>query len=117
MLATLTAPLAWGFFIYHVYLIWAGMTTNESSKWADYRDYIADGLVFRCERDAKGASNSHLEFENVDWPVSSTQQLVVCEDGQPPSADETWRKLRDLSEADNLYDLGFWDNLIDILHT
>jgi palmitoyltransferase len=27
----------WGLFLYHVYLIWAGMTTNESPKWADWR--------------------------------------------------------------------------------
>ena len=33
LLAMFTAPMAWGFFAYHMYLIWAGMTTNESSKW------------------------------------------------------------------------------------
>lgn len=136
MLATLTAPLAWGFFWYHVYLIWAGMTTNESSKWADWRDDIADGLVFRRERDTKSTADVHLNLEMeplVDWPVSSNQLLVVRENGRPPdeltnpiegistlhmaipSMQRPWKRVQDLSEVDNLYDLGFWDNLIDAM--
>lgn len=138
MLATLTAPLAWGFFLYHVYLIWAGMTTNESSKWSDWKDDIADGLVFRCERNNEAVTDSHLNSEIeplIDWPISSSQQLIKREDGQPPpgspegaeailTVDMTtssthgtaWRRVQDLSEVHNLYDLGFWDNLLDAMH-
>jgi hypothetical protein len=46
LLALLTWPLPLGLLVYHIYLIWAGMTTNESSKWADWRDDMADGVVF-----------------------------------------------------------------------
>lgn len=133
MLAALTAPLAWGLYLYHVYLIWAGMTTNESSKWADWKDDIADGLVFKSERHAEGQPNINIE-PLVDWPISSNQQLVRCDDGQPPvdqvdsrengimePAEGTfthtsrWKRLQDIQEVDNLYDLGFWDNLVDAM--
>ena len=140
MLAAFTAPLAWGMFFYHLYLVWAGMTTNETSKWADWRDDITDGVVYRAERppiadeEMEGQSNDIEPF--VQWPISSTQQLVVSEGGQPdgrwnggssagsnlPTAglsriSHDWRKVYSLADVENLYDLGFWDNLIDILET
>lgn len=110
------------------------MTTNESAKWADWRDDIADGLVFRSDRreSITGLTKNFSEDMTkpcVEWPISSNQLLVRCEDGQPPyahhlegllnSADSTsrdiprWKKVGDLHEIDNLYDLGFWDNLKD----
>lgn len=137
MLALLTAPLAWGLFVYHCYLIYAGMTTNETSKWADWRDNVTDCLVFRSERSTVGDDmiERNLEIEPlVDWPISSTQQLVSSEDGQPPAnlanqpsvhgrplskgnaAEKLkWRQIQSLDEIDNIYDLGFWDNLMDVL--
>lgn len=139
MLAAFTAPLAWGFFLYHAFLVWRGTTTNESSKWADWNDDVADGLVFRSERDTKRATNRLFApwiEPVVDWPISSSQLLIVRENGQPPdgpteedeatstspveisSAPRTpWKRLRDISEIDNLYDLGFWDNIMDALQT
>ncbi|KAI9702851.1 MAG: palmitoyltransferase swf1 [Candelina mexicana] len=45
LLALMCSPLAWGLLGYHLYLIWAGMTTNESVKWSDLREDIDDGLV------------------------------------------------------------------------
>lgn len=136
MLALLTAPLAWGLFMYHCYLIYAGMTTNETSKWADWRDDITYCLVFRSERSTvdDDLTERNLAIEPlVDWPISSTQQLVSSEDGQPPVnlADHAsvhgrplskgnaveklhWRQIQSLNEIDNIYDLGFWDNLMDV---
>ncbi len=139
MLALLTAPLAWGLFAYHIYLIWAGMTTNETSKWADWRDDITDWLVFRSERTiaSNEITQKNKEVEPfVDWPISSTQQLVSSDDGQPPEdsviftgADAgsiprmyttekpRWKRVQSLDEIDNLYDLGFWDNMMDVMPT
>lgn len=132
LLALFTGPLAWGLFYYHVYLIWAGMTTNESAKWADWRDDISDGIVFRAERNLEDMRNEKSEVEpSVDWPISSTQQLARRKEGSPPNAHMngggiygdphqilntpklTWRRVRGLQEVQNLYDLGFWDNLMD----
>ena len=127
MLAAMTTPLAWGLFWYHTYLIWAGMTTNESGKWADWRDDIADGLVFKAEQAPDSVNDDMEPF--VDWPVVSTQQLVRSNDGEPPEAraiwpqnntatgSVRWRRVSGLHEVHNLYDLGFWDNFMDVLHT
>ena len=132
MLAVMTAPLAWGLFLYHVYLVWAGMTTNESSKWADWRDDTVDGLVFRAERSIGSCQRDAEADPLVDWPISSTQQLVSTQDGQLPNSYQQgvdiggaetamrspqWRRLKSLEEVDNLYDLGFWENFLDTLPT
>jgi hypothetical protein len=37
LLTLLTSPLVWGLLGYHIYLIWAGTTTNESMKWSDWQ--------------------------------------------------------------------------------
>lgn len=50
LLAAFTTPLAWGLLAYHIYLIWAGMTTVESSKWDEWRDDVADGYVYKRAR-------------------------------------------------------------------
>ena len=136
LLAFMTAPLAWGMFLYHLYLIWAGMTTNESSKWTDWKDDIDDGIVFKLEGSMHHPDPAHPNLDSepmVDWPITSDQHLIKSEDRQPPSlypgsADAgggtnkdspakqlRWRRLSGLSQVDNLYDLGFWDNLGDVL--
>lgn len=50
LLALFTAPLAWGLWTYHLYLIWAGTTTNENGKWGDWEADMADGCVFKGRR-------------------------------------------------------------------
>ncbi len=131
LLALLTAPLAWGLFFYHTYLLWAGMTTNESSKWADWRDDVADGLVFKTLRAPVVRERKPMEHDAkiepfTDWPVFSTQKLVRTENGKVPGSETInygqregnksqirWTRVRSMEEVDNLYDLGFWDNLGD----
>jgi palmitoyltransferase len=48
LLAAMTAPLAGGLLAYHIYLIWHGMTTNESFKWEEWAEDVQDGYVYRC---------------------------------------------------------------------
>ena len=134
LLAAMTAPLAWGLFLYHVYLVWAGMTTNESSKWADWRDDIADGLVFRAERSLDDFQRIPGIEPLLNWPIASTQQLVSTQDGQPPAVQRAgvaaqaarssrnsssngsrWKRVRSLQEVNNVYDLGVWKNFLDVL--
>jgi palmitoyltransferase ZDHHC4 len=130
LLSLLSAPITFGLLAYHIYLIWAGMTTNESVKWADWRDDIADGVVFKEKRTAllaAGLMHAHTT-PKVDWPISTDQVLVRTEDGHPPGSNRrngvgaealaksnnavAWKKVKRLEEVDNLYDLGFWDNII-----
>ncbi|KAL8786655.1 MAG: hypothetical protein Q9213_002684 [Squamulea squamosa] len=124
LLALLTAPLAWAMFLYHVYLVWAGTTTNESSKWSEWRDSIDEGLVYKwvgTDNDAPVKSRDSITEPYVDWPIHSNQRLFNSEDGPspdtPPDIDRitgNWKRVHGLYEIENLYDLGFWDNLKDV---
>lgn len=206
LLAGLTWPLPLGLLAYHVYLIWAGMTTNEASKWADLRDQMRDGHIYAGklwggERNsdstpgsgqrgrpstrggryahsrARATSNSFAEFgftsgevgrriarehnqeksaaangspttgghnapaldsgyssddscfhshtNTTRWPNSPCQVLVRTADGEPPREcppqfvgmvdPDSWQRVWRLADIENIYDLGFWDNLEDVL--
>ena len=142
MLAASTAFLPLGLLAYHCYLIWAGMTTNESQKWADWRDDMADGLVFIGSRSvlrahlkgrqasqdtpsataaarfgaALGVTSGVNEEPYVQWPVSSDQIVVRTTDGQAPRGQEMlWRRIWNLQEVENIYDLGGWDNFAGVM--
>lgn len=123
LLAGFTAPLAWGLFGYHLYLVWAGMTTNETAKWGGLGDEISDGTVWVARRVGKGSgAGDEGGFERTIWPLESDQIVVIRRDGQPPAAlqldhvdDETWVRVESLREVDNVYDAGFLTNLKDAL--
>ena len=137
MLAFLTTPLAWGLFLYHLYLIWAGMTTNESFKWTEWKDDIADGLVYRYDGNAETLDQEETGHEaqpGIKWPIYSSQKLVkrayrpgggVGRDAdqrvdslpQSDARDPKWRRVNSLEEVENIYDLGFWDNLLHLMST
>ena len=138
LLAASTAALPLALFAYHCYLIWAGMTTNETQKWADWRDDIDDGGVFKTSRDVllkhtrlhppggvSGSASKGLAEElgitdnepQATWPISSAQVIVRTNDGRPPYGQEAlWARIWSLSDVDNLYDLGGWDNLMEVLN-
>lgn len=139
MLAAATAALPLGLLAYHCYLIWAGMTTNESSKWADLRDDMADGFAFKGSKEAlhthnklrkykdgsiyeNGNTNAALisgELEEevyVSWPISTDQIITRTTDGRPPYGQEAlWTRVWNLADVVNLYDLGGWDNFVELL--
>lgn len=142
LLALMTWPLPLGLLAYHIYLIWAGMTTNESSKWSDWRDEMAEGVVFlgrrreetitdeRSEPDAKPPSptpNPTLEEEEppTTWPLESRHILIRTLNGQAPQslpsrissvADlESFERVENLSAVENVYDIGFWDNFLEAM--
>lgn len=136
LLALLTWPLPLGLLAYHVYLIWAGMTTNESSKWADWRDDMADGVVFLGKRreDSMAAHAAAVksgddlttgEEPNTTWPLESRHILVRTHDGQVPKTlpprvqrvaeEDSFERVWSLAKVENVYDLGFWDNLVEVL--
>lgn len=122
LLATFTAPLALGLFLYHVYLIWAGMTTNESFKWDDWKEDIADGLVYK-RQELAAPSIAARDDPQVDWPALSNQRLfnrahhhsVGVPHGCDPH-DTGWKRVQGLQEVENIYDLGFVKNLKDVFN-
>lgn len=128
LLAIMTAPLALAFLVYHTYLIWAGMTTNESGKWSDVRDDVSDGFVFRStKREIYGTTA--VGRTSSSWPGHSEQLLRFTDGDQPTECsfdingviqetyagpvDRRWTRVHSMREVDNIYDLGFWDNLRD----
>lgn len=123
LLAFMTWPLPLGLLGYHIYLVYAGMTTNESTKWADWRDDMYDGAVFLTRILPNADTTDAARFSS--WPVRSKQMLVRTNDGMPPRqlppviheivGDEVeWERCWKLAQVENLYDLGFWDNLMHV---
>ncbi|KAH8707522.1 palmitoyltransferase swf1 [Phaeosphaeriaceae sp. PMI808] len=151
LLALLTWPLPLGLLSYHVYLIWAGMTTNESAKWSDWQDDMAEGVVFlglRREdtiqankfvpRTHAPLSSTHASSSNspmatlpddeeppTTWPLESRHILVTTRSGQPPQTlparvkavakEGSFERVWNLAAVENVYDLGFWDNIREAL--
>lgn len=132
LLMLMTAPLAMAFLVYHTYLIWAGMTTNESAKWSDWKEDVEDGFVFKAHRGQIPGAHPFTDFNDHPWPVESDQMLVT--DDEPPldgyilvpgtnridyrsdadaPIDPHWRPVHSMKDIDNIYDLGFWNNLRD----
>jgi palmitoyltransferase ZDHHC4 len=139
LLASMAGPLPAGLLAYHVYLIWAGMTTNESSKWADLGEDVVDGLVWKARRvDVVGWEEREREEKRAKWPIMGKWVVVVTRNGEMPhtegrgqaqnghvgavgavgpgreDVDPTWEKVTSLAEVENVYDLGFWENLRDV---
>ncbi|PSS03415.1 DHHC palmitoyltransferase-domain-containing protein [Coniella lustricola] len=120
LLTLLTAPLVWGLWAYNMYMIWAGTTTNESLKWSDWKFDIDDGFAFSRRMSPTREKDLRFEPAWTKWPVETDSIMVRTENG-PPRADSTnipgegeWTQVTSLKEVDNLYDLGFWDNLRDV---
>lgn len=66
LLACMTFPLAVAFLVYHIYLIWAGTTTNETAKWSDMREDIWDRLVWRAK----------IEDVKTEYPGPLDERIV-----------------------------------------
>jgi hypothetical protein len=206
LLCFLTWPLPATLLAYHLYLMWLGATTNESGKWSDWKEDIADNLAFvapilenenvseetskftngdrlggparRFHQHTMSAPvplsprlppniqvnhhpNAHDNLEPQDpwpsyqppqqynadegdsptitseqaedtswrwsaWPKRATQFMVLTNDGHTPrllqphitkvvGQDPGWRRVRNLKEVENTYDLGFWANMKDLM--
>ncbi|RSL88263.1 hypothetical protein BHE90_014225 [Fusarium euwallaceae] len=120
LLAILTAPLVWGLLLYTLYLIWSGTTTNETLKWSEWKEDMQDGYAFRRSMPANRRKNERVEPRFTRWPVETEQILITTQDGRPPKDDAPipgegpWERVWGLGHVENLYDMGFWDNLVDV---
>ncbi|ORY61396.1 DHHC palmitoyltransferase-domain-containing protein [Pseudomassariella vexata] len=119
MLAMMTSPLVWGLLGYQLYLIYCGTTTNESMKWQDWKAEMDDGFAFKRAMASDRVKDPRWEAQWTRWPVESVQSLVRTEDGRPPPNNEgpgigEWERVWNLKDVENLYDLGVWDNMVDV---
>jgi len=105
---------------YHLWLVYCGTTTNESMKWSDWQVEMDDGYAFKRRLDGRRVKDVRVEPAWTRWPAEAEQVLVRTEDGRPPSESASlpgfgeWEAVWRLRDVENLYDLGFWDNLVDV---
>ncbi|KAL5598572.1 uncharacterized protein BROUX77_006406 [Berkeleyomyces rouxiae] len=118
LLALLCSPMVWAFLFYTMFLIYCGSTTNESLKWGDWRAEIKDGFAFRRSMSLTREKYLSVEPAITRWPTDTEQILVRTADGTLPGSQYPgtgeWERVHSLREVDNLYDLGFADNLRDV---
>ena len=123
LLCLFTAPLAWGMLLYHMYLLWAGTTTNESFKWDDWKEDVSDGYVYKCDkpRCLQHSQPDRTVEPPVSWPSSSSQRVVSRSNDASLKAEQgsnfmepPWTQVHSMREIVNIYDLGFWTNVSDI---
>ena len=104
-------------------------------KWADWKQDMNEGVVFVAQVDesrryqgdgySSGRFDHSQDHDDVAWPHRAEQCLVMTRDGMPPRqvpdriakviVEDSWRRIYRLKEVVNIYDLGFWDNLIEVL--
>ncbi|KAF8456081.1 DHHC palmitoyltransferase-domain-containing protein [Kalaharituber pfeilii] len=132
LLSVMCGILSYSFTFYHVYLVWAGTTTNETFKWSDWSEdistgeiYIADLLPFTPVSSTTHPSSLHNIphpslpntnpalnppssncYPTTAAPLTPSEIQALIE---PP--DVKWRQAEGLKEVENLYDLGFVENM------
>lgn len=142
LLACTTCPLAIGFLVYHVYLTWAGATTNETAKWTELKEDIWDDLVWKARIDEVKAEypgplderivydaehfkdQSKMRGRLPSWSKRAEWWIVRTRGGMHPlratqdggeEIDSRWRRIRSMKEVDNVYDQGIRRNAKDLL--
>ena len=150
LLCVFCGMLSCAFTAYHIYLIWAGTTTNETFKWDEWKEDIKGGEVYIAdvdEREAEGFRSARggvvgggggggdgggdgagrYTEPKVPWPNKLRQVIVRLpmqegysrEDGAAQRVELPrefeWRRVRKVTQMENLYDLGFWRNLKEVL--
>ncbi len=88
-------------------------------KWSDWQAEMSDGYVFKRALPADRQKDERIESAWTRWPVESEQILLRTEDGMPPRGSDAigtgeWQRVWRLRDVENLYDLGFWNNLMDV---
>jgi hypothetical protein len=120
LLCLLTTPLVWILLLYNLYLMYRGMTTNETAKWSDFQLDIADGYVYRrsLSRDRKQDLRSEPTVRG--WPKIADHVYLRAYQDPPdlPSnipGDGTWTRDFTLRDVENVYDMGFMASMLDVL--
>lgn len=90
LLCAMCAPLSTGFLVYHAYLLWAGMTTNESGKWAEWGEDVRDGLVWRARLGTLRKVDAEGEGEGEGELPSEANEGWLPEEVEPRPWDVDW---------------------------
>lgn len=105
-----------------MYLIWAGTTTNETSKWANWKSAMDAGIVYARRMPLDREMDPGFEPPVVGWPKRPEEILVKTRDGLEPDesvssrveGEGPWERVWSLREVENVYDIGFVGNFLDV---
>jgi len=103
-----------------MYLVYRGMTTNESGKWSDFQFDIGDGFVYRRQLSPTRPIDSKWEPDVIGWPKSSSQAYLRAFNNEPPQdtadlpGEGPWHQDFTFEDVENIYDIGFLGNAIDV---
>jgi len=80
---------------------------------------MREGFVFKRSLPVDREKDHRIEPLWTRWPAESQQIILRTEDGLPPIGPTAigigqWERVWKLADVENLYDLGFWDNLTDV---
>lgn len=98
------------------------MTTNESGKWSDFQLDVRDGYIFRRTLSDNRQPDRRMEPEVLDWPKESKYYYArayheTLESTADLSGEGQWERGGQewwLADVDNIYDIGFVGNMIDV---
>ncbi|KAG0336135.1 hypothetical protein BG004_008181 [Podila humilis] len=127
--ATLAGLVIFIFFLYNIYLVGTGVTTNESFKWEDIGEMIyRRELVEVQDIDPTGVPVGPKKYEQRDRRhpshpryVPPAQSSTTSKKQQqhspamPPGYSMTENVITKMREIDNIYDMGFKANIASIL--
>ncbi|KAK6597533.1 palmitoyltransferase swf1 [Botrytis cinerea] len=78
---------------------------------------MAEGYVFKRTLSENREKNLRIEPAWTHWPAESQQIVLRTADGQDPVGgigEGEWKRVWGLGDVENLYDIGFLDNLKDV---
>lgn len=80
---------------------------------------MSEGYVFKRSLPVDRPKDDTIEALWTRWPVECEQIILRTEDGLPPNGplaigEGPWERVWRLADVENLYDLGFRDNLLDV---
>lgn len=78
---------------------------------------MSEGYVFKRSLPENREKNLRIEPAWTHWPAESQQIVLRTTDGQDPIGaigEGEWERVWGLRDVENLYDIGFVDNLKDV---
>ncbi|KFY80695.1 hypothetical protein V499_00469 [Pseudogymnoascus sp. VKM F-103] len=120
LLCVLSTALIAALAAYTLYQVWAGVTTNESGKWDNTSCDIEEESLYMRTLDEHRPRDPGVE-PRVKWPVQPKLISMSCETKPPSNAKSLqgqgygeWVRVESLHDLENVYDIGFWRNIVDL---
>ncbi|ODQ52600.1 zf-DHHC-domain-containing protein [Saitoella complicata NRRL Y-17804] len=105
-----------GFLVAHMYLIWAGTTTNDSLKWGDIKYALKKGTIVVFDDEGRGSPTA--DYDATRWPwggMKGRRRGVIAVDADGNVPEEIRDCITNLRDLENIYDRGFLRNMTEVL--